>query len=279
MYVHMITLAAIFALVSLTIGFVNAYNFLDVPETYVDTPLWPPKRIKDTDLRFVVKVIAVNQTLGVGVCIKPTWVLTTKFFEHDYDVIVVTSWDHTWEGKGGQTRKVSKIIINPLLNTDSCNFDVVLLGLDKAFVPTMSVGMISYKSAAKPKVNDVVTIAASYPDGIQAKEERLRPMHECEMHVSYYLYAKCENPLYCLTIAENVYGAPILHQGKLIGIVSSEIDAEKVVFHWIDDYKDWLDQVATSTILLRSFVPQVYIAGIAVPDVWLGVLSLWNNIP
>lgn len=221
-------------------------SLMEVPETYVDSPLTDSKRIKSTDLKFVVKVIVENQTLAVGSCINHYWVLTAKFFELADDAMFVTTWDHGWDGVGGQVRAVKNVVVNPLLNTDSCNYDIALLLMNESFTLCDSVGTIDYVPNRKPTVGDAVILAAGYPEGVQAKSIIVRSSEECDNHISYYLYHKCDFFMYCLHLAENIYGAPIILDDSLVGVVPSDIDGNKVVFQFIGEYNDWIRKIVVS---------------------------------
>ncbi|KAK9717602.1 Trypsin [Popillia japonica] len=159
----------IFAILISFSQYVDNFDYFNVPETYVDTPFPTPIDVGNNDYSFVVKVVVINQTLAVGVCINRRWILTAKFFEEETDEMLVTTWDKTEEDAGGQVRKVVKVFVNPLLNIGACNYDAALLKLNKSFDPTKSINKVRFKDTA-PRSGDIVLIVAPYPSGISATQ-------------------------------------------------------------------------------------------------------------
>lgn len=56
----------------------------------------------------------------------------------------------------------------------------------------------------------------------------------------------------------NIYGAPILQSGNLIGIVLAEVDVDEVVFHLVEDCVDWINEKIIRTSEMRSNLSKLF---------------------
>ncbi|GJQ87912.1 hypothetical protein Trydic_g1177 [Trypoxylus dichotomus] len=195
-----------------------------------------------------VKVMAGKRVMGAGVSVHPNWVLTSKFFGEmrpKGEILRVSTWDSSKnDGMFGEAREVEEIIDHPKINSAHCNYDLVLLRLEDPFFFSVSHGIVKFKNYPPIYKYNSVHVAAAYRDTVEVKEVVVKPLDECREHGSYEAYVRCptHKTLICINISEPVYGAPILLNRKLIGILSSDMDHEvkQATFHYISTYVEWM---------------------------------------
>lgn len=224
---------------------------MEVEDSYYSQKFWPNKRVQSEKYKYIVKVVFERASMGVGICLHQHWVLTTKFYD-DNDLLIndihmyVLTWDSGKRRNGpGQIRNVSEIIVHPLLNTDSCNYNVVLLRLKSPFKSGNSVGLARYRYTYVPEMYETCLILAPYEEEILAKEIDLKPLDDCTDHPYYDLYKRCHinAETYCVMVEEPIYGAPIVCNQIVVGILPSDTDElhHLTAFHHMSAYEDWFD--------------------------------------
>ncbi|GJQ73128.1 hypothetical protein Trydic_g1756 [Trypoxylus dichotomus] len=200
--------------------------------------------------KYVVSVIVNDHKMGVGTYVKPAIVLTTFcFFDGNitkFHKVKVATWESTKTNEKGEVIDIIEMLIHPNFDDASCNYDVVLLKMDQPFDGVEEITVD--RDVTVPKHDTACISVASYEGNIFIKNLTVKRLDSCQQHAEYKKFEMCsqQSDLICVELAERVFGAPVICDFKLIGILPSNIDIDQnlTVVQFLPSYYQWVQRTA-----------------------------------
>ncbi|GJQ77264.1 hypothetical protein Trydic_g20689 [Trypoxylus dichotomus] len=210
---------------------------------------------------YSLKILANSFLVGFGVYVKSAWVMTAcclldTQISSLHKVSVETYDSHRMKKKGGQTRTATAIKIHPKHEEEACNYDVTLLKLATPFDNQGGISIASIAPGAKPSPGSTCIVPTPFNRKIVLTKVTVLDILECKFHEDYETVLGCvENEsLFCIQMKERLYGAPIICNEMLVGVLPTNMDTinNLTIIQHIASYKEWIEDTTTVRAKFRS---------------------------
>lgn len=205
--------------------------------------------------KFVVSVIVNNNNMCVGLYVKPTITLTAFCFFDDkitkLNKVKVATWESTETNGKGEIKNIVDMHVHPNFDATTCNYDVVLLKMENPFTSHKAEIIQLKRKVTLPRPGQTCLVVAPFNGVILIKQLSPNKLEMCKGHIEYNRFDTCDQRknLICLGIKEGVYGAPVICDNSVVGVLPTNIDFDQnfTVVQFLPTYYQWIQNIVGST--------------------------------